>query len=212
MELENYAPELIKQMDEMIKDVHKLLKSAGDPEFIEMTKHNIGLAGSNIKIKDDWYKATNSYINHNIVVEPRYYFDLYPVFKSTNWRSSADPKPPSDYEYIYIDWQEDETIGSGMLTLRSKQFKEFEHGKLSKMFLQFLKKTYKDDWWKEDYDKFLANDNDIIHIIISIHDQDTTANIRHFEYDTPQGDHANRAMRYLIERVSIADVLNINHY
>ena len=80
------------------------------------------------------------------------------------------------------------------------------------MFLQFLKKTYKDDWWREDYDKFLANDNDIIHIIISIHDQDTTANIRHFEYDTPQGDHVNRAMRYLIERVSIADVLNINDY
>jgi hypothetical protein len=119
------------------------------------------------------------------------------------------------YEYIYTDWQEDETIGSGMLTLTSKQFKTFENRKLPKMFIQFMKETYKNvetkDWWKEDYDKFLANDDEVIHIIISIHDQDTTANIRHFVYDNPEGDHLEKAMRYLTERVDIADLLNLSY-
>ena len=206
---------LEKLIKENVTRINKLLKAAGDPEFIQMTKHNVWLAGSKIEIKDDWYRATNSYINHNIVVEPRYYFDLYPVFNTESWNRTSKPKPVSEYEYIYTDWQEDETIGSGMLTLTSKQFKTFENRKLAKMFIQFMKETYKNvetkDWWKEDYDKFLANDNEVIHIIISIHDQDTTANIRHFVYDNPEGDHLEKAMRYLTERVDIADLLNLSY-
>jgi|TARA_R110002110_G_scaffold146743_2_gene336808 hypothetical protein len=206
-------------MEKLIKEnvtrINKLLKAAGDPEFIQITKHNISLAGSKIEIKDDWYRATNSYINHNIVVEPRYYFDLYPLFNTESWNRTSKPKPVSEYEYIYTDWQEGETIGSGMLTLTSKQFKKFEYGKLNKMFIQFMKETYKNvkdkDWWKEDYDKFLANDDDVIHIIVSIHDQDTTANIRHFVYDNLEGDHLDEAMRYLTERVDIADLLNFSY-
>ena len=206
-------------MDKLIKEnitrINKLLKAAGNPEFIQITKHNIWLAGTKIEIKDDWYRATNSYINHNIVVEPRYYFDLYPMFDSITWKETSKPKPVSEYEYIYTDWQEDETIGSGMLTLTSKQFKKFEYGKLNKMFIQFMKETYKNvetkDWWKEDYDKFLANDDDVIHIIVSIHDQDTTANIRHFVYDNLEGDHLDEAMRCLTERVDIADLLNFSY-
>ena len=206
---------LEKLIKENVTRINKLLKAAGDPEFIQMTKHNVWLAGSKIEIKDDWYRATNSYINHNIVVEPRYYFDLYPVFNTESWNRTSKPKPVSEYEYIYTDWQEDETIGSGMLTLTSKQFKTFENRKLAKMFIQFMKETYKNvetkDWWKEDYDKFLANDDEVIHIIISIHDQDTTANIRHFVYDNPEGDHLEKAMRYLTERVDIADLLNLSY-
>ena len=206
---------LEKLIKENVTRINKLLKAAGDPEFIQMTKHNVWLAGSKIEIKDDWYRATNSYINHNIVVEPRYYFDLYPVFNTESWNRTSKPKPVSEYEYIYTDWQEDETIGSGMLTLTSKQFKTFENRKLPKMFIQFMKETYKNvetkDWWKEDYDKFLANDDEVIHIIISIHDQDTTANIRHFVYDNPEGDHLEKAMRYLTERVDIADLLNFSY-
>lgn len=210
---------LEKLIKENVTRINKLLKAAGDPEFIQITKHNIWLAGSKIEIKDDWYRATNSYINHNIVVEPRYYFDLYPLFNSTNakgeYYSTVTSEPVNEYEYIYTDWQEGETIGSGMLTLTSKQFKTFENGKLNKMFIQFMKETYKDvkdkDWWKEDYDKFLANDDDVIHIIVSIHDQDTTANIRRFVYDSPEGDHLDGAMRYLTERVDIADLLNFRY-
>tara|TARA_R100000742_G_C4247256_1_gene65988 strand:- start:191 stop:805 length:615 start_codon:yes stop_codon:yes gene_type:complete len=203
---------LEKLIKENVTRINKLLKAAGNPEFIQITKHNIWLAGSKIKIKDDWYRATNSYINHNIVVEPRYYFDLYPVFKTESWDKTAVSRPVDKHEYIYTDWQEDETIGSGMLTLTSKQFKKFEYGKLNKMFIQFMKELVKDkDWWKEDYDKFLANDDEVIHIIISIHDQDTTANIRHFVYDNPEGDHLDEAMRYLIERVDIADLLNLRY-
>lgn len=210
---------LEKLIKENVTRINKLLKAAGDPEFIQMTKHNVWLAGSKIEIKDDWYRATNSYINHNIVVEPKYYFDLYPLFNSSNTKgeyySTVMSRPVNEYEYIYTDWQEDETIGSGMLTLTSKQFKTFENRKLAKMFIQFMKETYKNvetkDWWKEDYDKFLANDDEVIHIIISIHDQDTTANIRHFVYDNPEGDHLDEAMRYLIERVDIADLLNLSY-
>tara|TARA_R100001015_G_C4623694_1_gene181582 strand:+ start:1491 stop:2102 length:612 start_codon:yes stop_codon:yes gene_type:complete len=202
---------LEKLIKENVTRINKLLKAAGDPEFIQMTKHNIWLAGSKIEIKDDWYRATNSYINHNIVVEPRYYFDLYPVFNTESWDKTAVSRPVDEHEYIYTDWQEDETIGSGMLTLTSKQFKKFEIGKLQKMFIQFMKETYKDDHWKEAYDKFLANDDEVIHIIISIHDQDTTANIRHFVYDNPEGDHLESAMRYLTERVDIADLLNFSY-
>ena len=202
-------------INENISRINKLLEAAENPEFIQITKHNIWLAGSKIEIKEDWYRATNSYINHNIVVEPRYYFDLYPVFNTESWDKTAVSRPVNEYEYIYTDWQEDETIGSGMLTLTSKQFKTFENGKLAKMFIQFMKETYKDvkdkDWWKEDYDKFLANDDKIIHIIISIHDQDTTANIRHFVYDNPEGEHLEEAMRYLIDRVDIADLLNLSY-
>ena len=210
---------LEKLIKENVTRINKLLKAAGDPEFIQMTKHNVWLAGSKIEIKDDWYRATNSYINHNIVVEPRYYFDLHPLFNSSNTKgeyySTVMSRPVNEYEYIYTDWQEDETIGSGMLTLTSKQFKTFENRKLAKMFIQFMKETYKNvetkDWWKEDYDKFLANDDEVIHIIISIHDQDTTANIRHFVYDSPEGDHLEEAMRYLTERVDIADLLNFSY-
>ena len=204
--------EIEKLIKENVTRINKLLEAAGDPEFIQMTKHNIWLAGSKIEIKDDWYRATNSYINHNIVVEPRYYFDLHPLFNSISWKETSKPEPISEHEYIYTDWQEGETIGSGMLTLTGSQFKRFEYGKLNKMFVQFMKETYKDssdkDWWREDYDKFLAFDEDIIHIIVSINDQDTTANIRHFVYDNPEGDHLEEAMRYLTERVDIGDLLN----
>ena len=207
--------EIEKLIKENVTRINNLLKAAGDPEFIQMTKHNIWLAGSKIEIKEDWYRATNSYINHNIVVEPRYYFDLHPLFNSISWKETSKPEPISEHEYIYTDWQEGETIGSGMLTLTSKQFKNFEYGKLNKMFVQFMKETYKDvedkDWWREDYDKFLAFDEDIIHIIVSINDQDTTANIRHFVYDNPEGDYLDEAMRYLTERVDIGDLLNFRY-
>tara|TARA_B100000900_G_scaffold407058_1_gene419108 strand:- start:2915 stop:3526 length:612 start_codon:yes stop_codon:yes gene_type:complete len=202
---------LEKLIKENVTRINKLLKAAGDPEFIQMTKHNIWLAGSKIEIKDDWYRATNSYINHNIVVEPRYYFDLNSLFKSESWDRTAVSRPVDEHEYIYTDWQEDETIGSGMLTLTSKQFKTFENRKLPKMFIQFLKEKYEDHHWKEAYDKFLANDDEVIHIIISIHDQDTIANIRHFVYDNLEGDHLESAMRYLTERVDIADLLNFSY-
>ena len=196
-------------MKENMLRINKLLEAAGNPEFIQMTKHNIWLAGSKIEIKDDWYRATNSYINHNIVVEPRYYFDLYPVFNSTDYRgeyySTVMSRPVEEHEYIYTDWQEDETIGSGMLTLTSKQFKNFEGGKLNKMLIQFM-----DDVWKEDHDKFLAKDDDVIHIIISVHDQDTTASIRSFVYDSPEGDHVDFAMRQLMERTELGDLLNFS--
>ena len=202
-------------INENISRINKLLEAAENPEFIQITKHNIWLAGSKIEIKEDWYRATNSYINHNIVVEPRYYFDLHPLFNSISWKETSKPEPISEHEYIYTDWQEGETIGSGMLTLTGSQFKRFEYGKLNKMFVQFMKETYKDssdkDWWREDYEKFLANDEDIIHIIVSIHDQDTTANIRHFVYDNPEGDHLDEAMRYLTERVDIGDLLNFRY-
>ena len=202
-------------INENISRINKLLEAAGNPEFIQITKHNIWLAGSKIEIKEDWYRATNSYINHNIVVEPRYYFDLHPLFNSISWKETSKPEPISEHEYIYTDWQEGETIGSGMLTLTGSQFKRFEYGKLNKMFVQFMKETYKDssdkDWWKEDYDKFLAFDEDIIHIIVSINDQDTTANIRHFVYDNPEGDYLDEAMRYLTERVDIGDLLNFRY-
>ena len=72
--------EIEKLIKENVTRINNLLKAAGDPEFIQMTKHNIWLAGSKIEIKEDWYRATNSYINHNIVVEPRYYFDLHQLF------------------------------------------------------------------------------------------------------------------------------------
>ena len=199
-------------INENISRINKLLEAAGNPEFIQINRHNVWLAGSKIEIKEDWYRATNSYINHNIVVEPRYYLDTYPLFNVESWDKTLMSRPADEHEYIYTDWQEGETIGSGMLTLTSKQFKRFEYGKLNKMFIQFMKETYKNvetkDWWKEDYDKFLANDDEVIHIIISIHDQDTTANIRHFVYDNPEGEHVDQAMRYLTERVDIADLLN----
>ena len=202
-------------INENISRINKLLEAAENPEFIQITKHNIWLAGSKIEIKEDWYRATNSYINHNIVVEPRYYFDLHPLFNSISWKETSKPEPISEHEYIYTDWQEGETIGSGMLTLTGSQFKRFEYGKLNKMFVQFMKETYKDvedkDWWREDYDKFLAFDEDIIHIIVSINDQDTTANIRHFVYDNPEGDYLDEAMRYLTERVDIGDLLNFRY-
>ena len=131
-------------MKENMLRINKLLEAAGNPEFIQINKHNVWLAGSKIEIKEDWYNATNSYINHNIVVEPRYYFDLYSLFNVESWDRTVTSKPVNEYEYIYTDWQEDETIGSGMLTLTSKQFKNFEYGKLNKMFVQFMKETYKD--------------------------------------------------------------------
>ena len=192
-------------MKENMVRINKLLEAAGNPEFIQINKHNVWLAGSKIEIKDDWYNATNSYINHNIVVEPRYYFDLYPLFSVESWDRTVTSKPVNDYEYIYTDWQEDETIGSGMLTLTSKQFKNFEGGKLNKMLIQFM-----DDVWKEDHDKFLAKDDDVIHIIISVHDQDTTASIRSFVYDSPEGDHVDFAMRQLMERTELGDLLNFS--
>lgn len=197
----------MKVIETVIKEnmlrINKLLEAAGNPEFIQINKHNVWLAGSKIEIKDDWYNATNSYINHNIVVEPSYYFDLYPLFDVDSWDRTVTSKPVNDYEYLYTDWQEGETIGSGMLTLTSKQFKRFEGGKLNKMLIQFM-----DDVWKEDHDKFLAKDDDVIHIIISVHDQDTTASIRSFVYDSPEGDHVDQAMRQLIERTDLADLLN----
>jgi hypothetical protein len=49
-------------INENISRINKLLEAAGNPEFIQITKHNIWLAGSKIEIKEDWYRATNSYI------------------------------------------------------------------------------------------------------------------------------------------------------
>ena len=205
-----------KLINENITRVNRLLEAAGNPEFIQITKHNVWLAGTKIEIKDNWYKATTNYINHNIVVEPGYYFDLYPLFDIQNDRPGiSTSKPVNEYEYIYLDWQEGETIGSGMLTLTSKQFQEFEYGKLNKMFIQFMKNKYEKsepkDWWKEDHDKFLAKDDDVIHIIISVHDQDTTANIRHFVYDNPEGDHVDEAMRHMMDRTDVGDLLNFSY-
>ena len=65
--------------------------------------------------------------------------------------------------------------------------------------------------WKENLDKFLAKDDDVIHIIISVHDQDTTANIRHFVYDNPEGDHVDEAMRHMMDRTDVGDLLNFSY-
>ena len=214
----NYTPELLKEIDDTVEGFQKLLKLADNPEFLGMHRFNNWFVGNDIEIKDDWYRATNEYINHNIVVEPYYYFDLNKLHtKEKIWEKEFGE--PDNHEYIYTDWQEDETIGSGMLTLTSEQFQKFEHGKLAKMFLQHIKEKYKDygamassshkDWWKEDHEKFLADDKEIIHVIISVHDQDTTASLRHFVYDDAKGTHVREAFRYLTERVSIADVLEL---
>lgn len=201
-----------KLINENITRVNRLLEAAGNPEFIQLTKHNVWLAGTKIEIKDNWYKATTNYINHNIVVEPGYYFDLYQLFDDGKFGISTS-EPVNEYEYIYLDWREGETIGSGMLTLTSKQFKQFENGKLNKMLVQYLKEKFDITKynWKENLDKFLAKDDDVIHIIISVHDQDTTANIRHFVYDNPEGDHVDEAMRHMMDRTDVGDLLNFSY-
>ena len=201
-----------KLINENITRVNRLLEAAGNPEFIQLTKHNVWLAGTKIEIKDNWYKATTNYINHNIVVEPGYYFDLYQLFDDGKFVISTS-EPVNEYEYIYLDWREGETIGSGMLTLTSKQFKQFENGKLNKMLVQYLKEKFDITKynWKENLDKFLAKDDDVIHIIISVHDQDTTANIRHFVYDNPEGDHVDEAMRHMMDRTDVGDLLNFSY-
>ena len=213
----NYTPELLKEVDDTVQRFQKLLKptdKTSKNEFLGMHRFNNWFVGRDIEIKDDWYRATNEYINHNIVVEPYYYFDLDKLYTKENiWEKEFGE--PDNHEYIYTDWQEDETIGSGMLTLTSEQFQKFQYGKLAKMFIRFMKDKYKDmpndkDWWVENHEKFLADDKEIIHVIISVHDQCTTASLRHFVYDDPKGTNVSEAFRYLTERVSIADVLGLS--
>ena len=210
-----YTPELFKEIEDSVQRFQKLLELADNPEHIGMFRFNNWFVQRDIEIKDDWYRATNEYINHNIVVEPKYYFDLANLYyKDKIWEKEFGE--PEDHEYIYTDWRDAETMGSGMLTLTSKQFQKFEYGKLAKMFVRFMKDKYKDmghdkDWWIEDYEKFLADDKGIIHLIISIHDQDTTASLRHFVYDDAKGTNVSEAFRYLTERVSIADLLGLSY-
>ena len=214
----NYTPELFKEIDDTVQGFQKLLKltdKTSKNEFLGMHRFNNWFVQQDIEIKDDWYRATNEYINHNIVVEPYYYFDLNKLYnKEKIWEKEFGE--PDNHEYIYTDWQEGETKGSGMLTLTSEQFQKFEYGKLAKKFIRFMKDKYKDmghdkDWWIEGYEKFLANDEKIIHLIISVHDQDTTASLRHFVYDDAKGTNVREAFRYLTERVSIADLLGLSY-
>jgi hypothetical protein len=211
----NYTPELYKEIDDTVQRFQKLLKLADGNEFVGILRFNNWFAGRDIEIKDDWYRATSEYINHNVVVEPYYYFDLDKLYSTEEiWEKEFGE--PDNHEYIYTDWREDETIGSGMLTLTSEQFQKFEYGKLAKMFIRFMKDKYKDlpdnkDWWVENHERFLADDKEIIHVIISVHDQCTTASLRHFVYDDVKGTHVSEAFRYLTERVSIADVLGLSY-
>ena len=212
-----YTPELYKEIDDTVQGFQKLLKLADNPEHLGMVRFNNWFVGSDIEIKDDWYKATNEYINHNIVVEPKYYFDLAKLYYTDKvWEKEFGE--PENHEYIYTDWRDGETIGSGMLTMTSEQFQKFEYGKLAKMFVRFLKErseSYKGatasvyNQWKEDHEKFLADDKGIIHVIISVHDQCTTASLRHYVYDTSEGINVREAFRDLTERVNIGDLLEL---
>jgi len=214
-----YTPELYKEIDDTVQRFQKLLKLADNPEHIGMFRFNNWFVQYDIEIKECWHRATNEYINNNIVVEPYYYFDLANLYyKDKIWEKEFGQ--PDDHEYIYTDWQEDETIGSGMLTLTSEQFQKFQYGKLAKMFVRFLKErsesyegatTRVHDSLMEHYEKFLADDEGIIHVIISVHDQCTTASLRDFVYDDAKGTIVSEAFRYLTERVSIADLLELSY-
>jgi len=209
----SFNPKLIERMEELTGRFKTLLNAVepSPPEFIQINRLFPRTYGSTIAIEENWYKATNRYVDGNIVVEPKYYIQLENLFSEMEFARIQDPNSVDEDTFFYIEWMEGETIGSGLITMTSKQFRQYHYGRLQKMLERHQKEQYaihkanfspmEEEWYKE----FLNDEEAIIHIIISVHDQDSVASIRKYVLGREGNDELAMAFHYLTERTDLGD-------
>ena len=209
--------QIIEKLVTFKERTDKLLDAAGEPEFMELSTTKVHLwDGFTIEPKYDISTITME--NDNLVIEPKYHMDCSNILENsdsefvlqgTPLKSGYDPErnDDTDFTYLFTHWTEGETISSAMATMTSKVYKKLNYGRLRKMLEQ---SNLMECVSHIGYEAFLKDDNAIIHLILSIHDQDTTADIRTWQIVDGESS-TDWALARLTERTTMAKLLIYPH-
>ena len=183
----------------------KLLDAAGEPEFMGLSTTKVHMFDG-FTVEPDFNTSTITMENHNIVIEPKFHMDCSNILENSKSGYDLEGNDDTDFTYLFTHWTEGETISSAMATMTSKVYKKLSYGRLRKMLEQYNKKAY-ECGSHTGYEAFLKDDNAIIHLILSIHDQDTRADIRTWQV-VVDGGSTNWALARLTERTTMSKLLN----
>ena len=218
--MKNKKVRLEKVLKHYAERYQSFLDLVGKPEFIQMNMMGVKIwERDTIKIGENWYSATVEPTREGqLLIKPDLYFDFEGLYGSMAYEKEFD-KFDED-TFCVIDFMEQETMGSTMISMLSETFTKFSDGQLKVMFEDYLKteKCHTDR-----YNEFLANKDGVIHLVISVFDQDTVGEIRSFHYDTLEHegvtemecledelinfDSVRHAISRLTERVDMEDVM-----
>ncbi len=177
---------LEKVLKHYVERYQKLLELVGKPEFIHMNMMRVNVWDRDaVRIEENWSYATTEHTREGqLLIKPDLYFDFEGLYGSTAYEKEFD-KLDKD-TFCLIDFLESETIGSVMISMLSETFTKFSDGRLKVMFEEYIKteKLNDIDWFVDSYNDFLANKDGVIHLVISVWDQDTRGDIRSFKFDT----------------------------
>lgn len=217
---------LEKVLKHYVERYQSFLDLVGKPEFIHMNMMGVKIwERDTIKIGENWHSATVEPTREGqLLVKPDLYFDFEGLYGSTAYEKEFD-KFDED-TFCVIDFMESETMGSVMISMLSETFIKFSDGRLKVMFEDYIKTEKLDsvEWHTDRYNEFLANKDGVIHLVISVFDQDTCGEIRSFKYDTLEHegvrhmkslddkviefDSVRYAIGRLTERVDMEDVMS----
>lgn len=217
---------LEKVLKHYVERYQSFLDLVGKPEFIHMNMMGVKIwERDTIKIGENWHSATVEPTREGqLLVKPDLYFDFEGLYGSTAYEKEFD-KFDED-TFCVIDFMEQETMGSVMISMLSETFIKFSDGRLKVMFEEYIKTEKLDsvEWHTDRYNEFLANKDGVIHLVISVFDQDTCGEIRSFKYDTLEHegvrhmkslddkviefDSVRYAIGRLTERVDMEDVMS----
>ena len=217
---------LEKVLKHYVERYQSFLDLVGKPEFIHMNMMGVKIwERDTIKIGENWHSATVEPTREGqLLVKPDLYFDFEGLYGSTAFEKEFD-KFDED-TFCVIDFMESETMGSVMISMLSETFTKFSDGRLKVMFEDYIKTEKLDsvEWHTDRYNEFLANKDGVIHLVISVFDQDTCGEIRSFKYDTLEHegvrhmkslddkviefDSVRYAIGRLTERVDMEDVMS----
>lgn len=177
---------LEKVLKHYVKRYQTLLELVGKPEFIQMNMMGVKIwERDTIRIEENWHSATVEPTREGqLLVKPDLYFDFEGLYGSTAYEKEFD-KFDED-TFCVIDFMEQETMSSVMISMLNETFTKFSDGRLKVMFEEYLKseKLSNVEWHTDRYNEFLADKDGVIHLVISVFDQDTCGEIRSFKFDT----------------------------
>lgn len=197
---------LDKVLKQHIEGYKKLLDGAGPPEFIRI--HGLPMYdwSNSISVDENWYAATVKPTGEgNLSITPKYYLEFKELWGNIEYE--RDFKGFDKDTFCVVDFMEGETISSFLFSMRKESFERFSYGKLKKMFEQYIEEN---DMDPTGYNEFLESKDGVIHLVISVWDQDSRGEIRGVQYDTNndsgQDWAVSMAFNELTERVDLADI------
>ena len=190
---------VLKQYNESYQ---KLLAAAGNPEFIQFSMMAMKTWDLNIEVKENWNAPSVTSTNEGIVVKPNLYLDFENLFGSRAYEKEFETF--DEDTFCVIDFMEQETQGSVMISMLTETFVKFQNGKLKQLFEEYT-------------NDYFTDTHGVIHLVVSVYDQDSIGEIRAYQFDKLEVEDSyfdtNRldyAISRLVERVEISDLIRQN--